>query len=203
MEEEVQKYLDFEGLSLYHQNIQTEFDQKVDKVDFYNDEKIIASALNDLNTRKVNNDDLANVATSGNYNDLNNKPTKVSEFTNDAGYVTEQDISGKADQSDLEDLEEEVINNEEVIANALSILSDRIEDNEKVTASALTDLQEKKYEKPNGGIPASDLDQTSYATDSDILALFDSTATQPDANKLVRIGQLSTFLNKIKEIIEE
>lgn len=31
---------------------------------------------------------LATVATSGSYNDLSNKPTKVSNFTNDAGYLT-------------------------------------------------------------------------------------------------------------------
>lgn len=47
---------------------------------------------------KANTADLAAVATSGNYNDLENKPTKVSEFTNDSGYLIEhQDISGKAD----------------------------------------------------------------------------------------------------------
>ena len=49
---------------------------------------------------------LAAVATSGSYNDLTNKPTiptiptKVSAFTNDAGYLTaHQDISGKADKA--------------------------------------------------------------------------------------------------------
>ncbi len=50
--------------------------------------------------------DFATVATSGNYNDLTNKPTiptvptTVSSFTNDAGYLTaHQDISGKADKA--------------------------------------------------------------------------------------------------------
>lgn len=45
---------------------------------------------------------------SGDYNDLNNKPDipevpqNVSSFTNDAGYLTEhQDISGKADKNEL------------------------------------------------------------------------------------------------------
>lgn len=48
---------------------------------------------------------LSDVATSGNYNDLSNKPTiptvpsNVSAFNNDAGYLTEhQDISGKQDK---------------------------------------------------------------------------------------------------------
>ena len=35
---------------------------------------------------------LAEVAFSGNYSDLNGKPTKVSEFTNDVGYITIEDI---------------------------------------------------------------------------------------------------------------
>lgn len=41
--------------------------------------------------------ELANVATSGDYNDLINKPTNVSDFTNDAGYITgisSSDVTG-------------------------------------------------------------------------------------------------------------
>ena len=48
--------------------------------------------------------DLADVATSGDYEDLINKPsiptipTNISAFVNDVGYLTEhQDISGKQD----------------------------------------------------------------------------------------------------------
>lgn len=48
---------------------------------------------------------LAKVASTGNYNDLSNKPTiptKISDLTNDSGFLTEhQDISGKADKSEL------------------------------------------------------------------------------------------------------
>lgn len=71
---------------------------------------------------KVESADLANVATTGDYDDLTNKPTlfsgdyndldnkptiptvptNVSDFTNDAGYLTQhQDISGKANTADL------------------------------------------------------------------------------------------------------
>ena len=57
---------------------------------------------------KANVADLAEVATSGDYEDLMNKPTiptvptNVSAFTNDAGYLTQhQDISGKANIADL------------------------------------------------------------------------------------------------------
>ena len=53
---------------------------------------------------KANSSDLATVATSGSYNDLSNKPTiptvptNVSEFTNDAGYLTQNDIANKQDK---------------------------------------------------------------------------------------------------------
>ena len=53
---------------------------------------------------KANSADLATVATSGSYNDLNDKPTiptvptNVSEFTNDAGYITQNDIANKQDK---------------------------------------------------------------------------------------------------------
>ena len=50
-------------------------------------------------------ENLATVATTGDYNDLSNKPnipTKTSELTNDSGFLTQhQDISGKADKSEL------------------------------------------------------------------------------------------------------
>ena len=48
---------------------------------------------------------LATVATTGDYNDLSNKPTiptKTSDLTNNSGFLTQhQDISGKANSSDL------------------------------------------------------------------------------------------------------
>ena len=53
---------------------------------------------------KANSADLATVATSGSYNDLTNKPTiptvptNVSAFTNDAGYITQNDIANKQDK---------------------------------------------------------------------------------------------------------
>ena len=54
---------------------------------------------------KANTVDLADVAVSGSYDDLANKPTipivptNVSDFTNDSGYLTSQDISGKENTS--------------------------------------------------------------------------------------------------------
>ena len=63
------------------------------------------SETNSLLATKANTSDLSAVATSGSYDDLDNKPTiptiptDVSAFTNDAGYLTQhQDISGKVDK---------------------------------------------------------------------------------------------------------
>lgn len=51
----------------------------------------------------LNKPDFATVATSGSYNDLTNKPTNVSEFTNDAGYLTQhQSLQGYATEQWVE-----------------------------------------------------------------------------------------------------
>ena len=91
---------------------------------FYTEDEV-----DDLLDTKANAEDLADVATSGSYNDLEDKPTiptvptNVSAFTNDSGYLTShqslsgyatetwvgqqgyltshQDISGKADKSEM------------------------------------------------------------------------------------------------------
>ena len=61
-------------------------------------------SLNASISLKANSADLATVATSGSYNDLSDKPTiptvptNVSEFTNDAGYLTQNDIANKQDK---------------------------------------------------------------------------------------------------------
>ena len=59
------------------------------QLSFYNlDNYYTKSETDTLLNEKANTSDLANVATSGSYNDLSNKPTNVSTFTNDANYVT-------------------------------------------------------------------------------------------------------------------
>lgn len=56
-------------------------------------------------TGKADKASLSTVATTGSYDDLNNKPdipSKTSELQNDSGFLTEhQDISSKADKSEL------------------------------------------------------------------------------------------------------
>lgn len=53
---------------------------------------------------KADASDLSDVATSGNYNDLTNKPDipdSTSDLTNDSGFLTSSDISGKQDKSNI------------------------------------------------------------------------------------------------------
>lgn len=61
--------------------------------------------LNHEHPQYVEAEDLSNVATSGSYNDLTDKPvipTKTSDLTNDSGFLTShQDISGKAEKSEM------------------------------------------------------------------------------------------------------
>ena len=61
--------------------------------DLNNDSGFITKSVNDL-TNYTLSSNLASVATSGSYNDLSNQPTiptvptDVSDFNNDAGYIT-------------------------------------------------------------------------------------------------------------------
>lgn len=53
---------------------------------------------------KADASDLSDVATSGNYNDLTNKPDipdSTNDLTNDSGFLTSSDISGKQDKSNI------------------------------------------------------------------------------------------------------
>lgn len=53
---------------------------------------VISADISTVNWSDINNKPtFADVATSGDYNDLVNKPVNVSEFTNDANYVTKTD----------------------------------------------------------------------------------------------------------------
>lgn len=88
-----------------------------------------------------------------------NKPTNVSAFTNDAGYLTShQDISGKANAADLATV---------ATSGSYSDLS-----NTPAIPTKISDLQDDSghYTKPANGIPASDLaagvipDVSIYAT---------------------------------------
>ena len=59
---------------------------------------VISADISTVNWSDINNKPtFADVATTGDYNDLVNKPVNVSEFTNDANYVTESQLETKQD----------------------------------------------------------------------------------------------------------
>lgn len=104
---------------------------------------------------KANTADLAAVATSGNYNDLENKPTKVSEFINDSGYLTEhQDISGKADITYVNEqvaVKQDILSGakgEVFYSNGNSVFSQTILNESKVVTTT-TDLNTCKNSAPS------------------------------------------------------
>lgn len=79
--------------------------------EFTNDSLFITNNVNDLTyyykktetdnllDLKANVDDLADVATSGSYEDLTDKPTNISSFNNDAGYLVVDDLDGAVDDA--------------------------------------------------------------------------------------------------------
>lgn len=69
------------------------------------DSGTVQTMINESISGKADSSSLATVATSGDYDDLLNKPTiptvptSNTAFTNDAGYITSNDITGKTDTS--------------------------------------------------------------------------------------------------------
>lgn len=83
----------------------------VDLSDYYTKSEITALLANKANTSDLSDyveiADLANVATSGDYNDLFNAPTipsKTSDLTNDSGYVSSSSLSTVATSGSYNDL---------------------------------------------------------------------------------------------------
>lgn len=54
--------------------------------------------------QEINIQGLATVASSGSYDDLSNKPTRLSQFVNDSGYLTQNDLASVATTGSYTDL---------------------------------------------------------------------------------------------------
>ena len=110
---------------------------KADKTDTYTKQEV-----DDAISLKANSADLATVATSGSYNDLSDKPTiptvptNVSAFTNDAGYLTQNDLSDYVDKETFD-------TKEEVVSKALTDLHDSL-DNYCTKSEVDTELADKQ-----------------------------------------------------------
>ena len=87
-------------------------------------QKVVSSALNDLNTRlelKSDADDLADVATTGSYNDLTDRPTVTSEIVeNSTDLVTSGGVY------------DVLYENEYIVSSALTDLDDRKADRSEI-----------------------------------------------------------------------
>ena len=113
-------------------------------------------------------------------------PTKVSELTNDSGYLTEhQDISGKVDK-----VEGKSLISDTEIARLASV--DNYDDTD-----IRTELASKgTYSKPSDGIPASDLASGVIPTSlpaSNVTNTYSATGTAPVSGKAVA-SALSDFI---------
>lgn len=96
----------------------------------------VKSFISSAISGKANASDLSSVATSGSYNDLTNKPTipdSTSDLTNDSGFLTSSDISGKEDSSNK-------------VTSWSATTSDVKYPSEKLTKSSL----DSKVDKVNG-----------------------------------------------------
>lgn len=120
---------------------------------------------------KANADSLADVATSGSYTDLTNKPsipTKTSELNNDSGFLTtHQDISGKQDKSNI-------------VTSWSVTTSDAKYPSEKLVKSDL----DKKVDKVNGkGLSTNDYDNTAKNTVDNLATVATSGSYNDLSNK--------------------
>ena len=107
----------------------------------------VKSFISSAISGKANSSDLATVATSGSYNDLTNKPSipdSTSDLTNDSGFLTSSDISGKEDSSNK-------------VTSWSVTTSDTKYPSEKLTKSSL----DNKVDKVNGkGLSTNDFTDT-------------------------------------------
>ena len=120
---------------------------------------------------KANADSLADVATSGSYTDLTNKPsipTKTSELNNDSGFLTtHQDISGKQDKSNI-------------VTSWSVTTSDAKYPSEKLVKGDL----DKKVDKVNGkGLSTNDYDNTAKNTVDNLATVATSGSYNDLSNK--------------------
>lgn len=148
--------------------------------------------------KKVNNEDLASVATSGNYNDLSNKPvipTKTSDIVNNSGYITESALNGYINDGGYNSATQkiELLHNQDVVAeiDATPFIKDGILEDVTLHITAEQDVQtETPYlkftfntdsNKTPIRVPLSRFSQVSITTDNKL----SNSSTNPVQNKVI------------------
>ena len=139
--------------------------------------------------------------------------TKTSELTNDAGFLTSNDVVDEVNQEDKlvtsNAVYEYITEDEKVIASALNDLNERMSDNEVVTAAALNDLNSKKQNKLISGTNIKTINNQSLLGEGNITisggggsggdvnvietVKVNGTALTPDSNKAVNISAVTSF----------
>ncbi len=138
--------------------------------------------------------------------------TKTSELTNDAGFLTSNDVVDEVNQEDKlvtsNAVYEYITEDEKVIASALNDLNERIGDNEIVTAAALNDLNSNKQNKLVSGTNIKTINNQSLLGEGNITisgggsggdvnvietVKVNGTALTPDSNKAVNISAVTSF----------
>lgn len=129
-----------------------------------------------INVETINADNLANVATTGNYNDLNNKPTipaaQVNSDWNAASGKAQilnkptiptnlSDLSSDTTHRTVTDTEKQTWNNKSNFSGSYNDLTNKPSIPSAITEATVTDWGFTKntgtYSKPSTGIPKSDL----------------------------------------------
>lgn len=164
---------------------------------------------------------------SGDYNDLTNKPTiptvptNISDFTNDAGYITNADITGKADTSAVTAISDSLTGKVDTTAITTSITSgstdseipsakavfDAIptggtggmdDDMEKLISSSLNDLNDRKIDASE--VMTKYQRKGDYATNTALALKANSadvmTLTKSEENEFVAASALVDLNNK-------
>ena len=175
--------------------LQTALGTKADKSDTYT-----KTQVDDALALKQD----ASTAFSGDYDDLTNKPTNVSAFTNDAGYLTEHQsldnyytksevdtaLSEKVDKSDFD-------TKEEVVSTALNELEENKQD--KLTAGQNITIQNNVISASGGTQQQADWNQS----DSTAVDYIKNKPTIPDTSDYVSIAQYNPKELAIAEALTE
>ena len=139
--------------------------------------------------KKANSADLATVATTGAYSDLSGAPTRLGQFTNDVGFITEVPDGSVTHAKLAPSLNTELSDFENAVTglqNAVSGLSNTKAD--KTTVSALADTVALKADKTEIPTKTSDLtNDSNFAVDANYVHT-DNNYTTAEKTKLAGIA---------------
>jgi len=155
---------------------------------------------------KANSADLAAVATSGSYNDLSNKPENVSDFNNDAGYLTEhQDLSAYINGVDYNSTSKEMEfkHDDTVLAtiDATPFIKDGMVSNVVVENGNLVITFNTDSGKEPISIPLTEIfNPANYYTKAETDTLFATKAEREDGDNAVKNAVFSKIWSKPNDV---